>query len=145
MASARRTRTIAAAPHELWEVIGDPHHLPRWWPGVERVEGVSEAHFTEVHVSKRGRTVRIDYDVIESEPPLRRAWAQDLIGTPFERFLRESTIAIELEPGGAGTEVALLMRQLPRGTSRFGGGVLFSRAGRRILDDALAGLARLFE
>ena len=34
MPTARRSRTIAAPAEELWEVIGDPHHLPRWWPRV---------------------------------------------------------------------------------------------------------------
>jgi len=39
--TAQRTRTIAASTEELWDVLGDPHHLPRWWPRVSRVEAVT--------------------------------------------------------------------------------------------------------
>ena len=42
MPTARRSRTIAAPAQELWDVIRDPHHLPRWWPRVTRVEDVEE-------------------------------------------------------------------------------------------------------
>ncbi len=41
MPTAQRSRTIAASPQELWDVVGDPHHLPRWWPRVSRVESVT--------------------------------------------------------------------------------------------------------
>ena len=40
MPSTRRSRTIAAPLQLLWEVVEDPHHLPRWWPRVERIEDV---------------------------------------------------------------------------------------------------------
>jgi alkyldihydroxyacetonephosphate synthase len=36
--TTKHTRTIAAPAGEVWELIGDPHHLPRWWPRVARVE-----------------------------------------------------------------------------------------------------------
>jgi len=42
-------------------VLADPHHFPRWWPRVERVEGVDRRRWTSVMTSRRGRTVRIDY------------------------------------------------------------------------------------
>jgi len=48
MPTARRARTIAAPAQELWETIRDPHHLPRWWPRVSRVEDVADDQFTEV-------------------------------------------------------------------------------------------------
>ncbi|MGH2855564.1 MAG: SRPBCC family protein, partial [Solirubrobacteraceae bacterium] len=40
MPTTQRTRTIAAPAGEVWELVSDPHHLPRWWPRVARVEGV---------------------------------------------------------------------------------------------------------
>src|ERR687894_335749 len=40
MPTAKRAATVAAPPQEVWEVVSDPHHLPRWWPGVQRVEEV---------------------------------------------------------------------------------------------------------
>ena len=33
---------------DVWQVVRDPYHLPRWWPRVQRVEGVTDEHFTEV-------------------------------------------------------------------------------------------------
>ncbi len=67
--AAQRTRTLPASPEELWELIADPHHMPRWWPGVERMEGVEPDRFTEVFKTKRGRPVRADFRVRESEAP----------------------------------------------------------------------------
>ena len=32
--------------------------MPRWWPGVVRMEGVQEDRFTQVFVTKKGRPVR---------------------------------------------------------------------------------------
>lgn len=144
MATVRRSRLMQASPGDLWQVLSDPHHLPRWWPGVVRVEGASRERFTEVHVSKRGRTVRMDFEVTVSREPEERVWEQELIGTPFERYLRESRVAVRLEPEGSGTRVTVEMRHTPRGASLIGGGLLLARAGRRRLDEALDGLERLF-
>jgi uncharacterized protein YndB with AHSA1/START domain len=52
VATARRNRTIAATPESLWEVVADPHHFPRWWPGVTRMEGVSDDAWTQVFTTK---------------------------------------------------------------------------------------------
>jgi len=41
MPTVTRTRTIEASPQDVWEVLSDPHHLPRWWPRVSRVEAVT--------------------------------------------------------------------------------------------------------
>ena len=38
MPTTRRSRTFAAEPNRVWSIVGDAHHLPRWWPRVERVE-----------------------------------------------------------------------------------------------------------
>ena len=37
----RRRRTLEAPPDEVWAVVADPHHLPRWWPRAARVEDVA--------------------------------------------------------------------------------------------------------
>lgn len=140
---ALRERTIAAGQQEVWRVVEDPHHLPRWWPGVARVEGVDGEHFTEVHMTKRGKPVRMDFRIVASEPPWRRAWSQEVAGTPFERFLGESITEIALEPDGARTQVTLAQSQKLRGYSRTGG-VLMRRAQVRLLDQALDGLEALF-
>ena len=62
--TARRSRTIAAPVEELWEVIGDPHHLPRWWPRVNRVEDVEGDAFTEVMTTAKGKVVRADFKLV---------------------------------------------------------------------------------
>lgn len=148
MASSRRTRTIAAPLQDVWELIADPHHMARWWPEVVRVEAVGDDRFTQVYISKRGRTVRMDFVVLASEPPGdgepagRRVWEQELAGTPFERVLSESVTEVEVEPEGAGTRVTLELRQKMRGYNRTGS-FMMKRATRDKLDEALNGLERL--
>ncbi len=119
----------------------DAHHQPRWWPGVRRMEGVDEDRFTQVHLTKKGRPVRIDFTVLASEPPWRRIWSQELEGTPFERVLGESVTEIVLEPEGTGTRVTIELRQKLRGYSRTGGFLLRRASGGR-LEEALEGLDR---
>ncbi len=141
MTTARRSRLIAAPPEEVWRLIEDPHHLPRWWPGIARMEGVSEDAFTQVHLTKKGRPVRIDFTVVASEPPRRRMWQQEVRGTPFERVLGEAVTEIVLEPRDGATEVTIELRQQLRGYSRTGG-LLLRRATSKRLDEALEGMER---
>jgi uncharacterized protein YndB with AHSA1/START domain len=140
--TTRRTRTIAAPVEEVWSVVSDPHHLPRWWPRVRRVESVDEEAFTVVLATDRGRTVRADQRVLESVAPQRLSWRQEVDDTPFARLLREARTTIELAPAEAGTQVTLELRQALRGISRLGG-LMVSRAARRQLEDAFDGLERI--
>ncbi len=142
MPVTRRTRTLRADQQAIWALIADPHHMPRWWPGVARVEGVAEDRFTQVFKTKRGRPVRLDFQVIESEAPWSRAWSQEIAGTPFERVLNESIIAVDLKPIDEGTEVTLSHQQKLRGYSRTGS-FMMRRATRGKLDEALDGLERV--
>jgi uncharacterized protein YndB with AHSA1/START domain len=118
----------------VWEVIEDPHHMPRWWPGVTRMEGVETDRFTQVHLTKRGRPVRLDFRLVQSEPPWVLAWEQDLVGTPFERVLNEAITEIRLQPVENGTLVTLEQRQKLRGYSRTGGFMLSRATGRRLAE-----------
>lgn len=142
MPGASRSRTVAAEPNRVWSVVGDAHHLPRWWPRVERVEGVGKGAFTMVMRSDRGRAVRADYRVLEQRQPHVRRWTQEVEGTPFERFLAESETTVLLEPRDGGTRVTLTVRQKMRGMARFGG-FLVRGAARRQLDEALERLEQL--
>jgi uncharacterized protein YndB with AHSA1/START domain len=137
--TARRARTLQASPETVWAVVEDPHHLPRWWPGVGRVEGVEPDRWTKVFITKKGRPVRADYHLLESEAPRQRSWEQELPGTPFERLLNEAITEVRLEPADGGTRVTLELRQKLRGYSRFGG-LMLRRATRARLDEALDGL-----
>jgi uncharacterized protein YndB with AHSA1/START domain len=143
MPTTRRERTIDADPQRVWEVIEDPHHMPRWWPGVERMEGVEPDRFTQVFYTKKGKPVRMDFRLLASEPPSRRVWEQDLLGTPFERVLRQAITEVQIEPAQeGGTRVTIALTQKLRGYSRTGGFML-RRATRRRLDEALDGLAAI--
>lgn len=142
MAVAQRTRMLKAGQSEIWELIADPHHMPRWWPGVIRMEGVSDDRFTQVFKTKKGRSVRIDFTIVASDPPRTRAWAQDIPGSPFERVLSELTIEVQLNPVDDGTEVTISQQQRLRGYSKTGG-FLLKRATRQRLEEALDGLERI--
>lgn len=106
------------------------------------MESVTEDAFTQVHLTKKGRPVRIDFTVVASDPPWRQLWRQEVAGTPFERVLGESVVEIALDPDGGNTRVTIEQRQQLRGYSRTGM-FLLSRATRRRLDEALDGLERL--
>ena len=142
MPVTRRERTIAADPRRVWELVQDPHHMPRWWPGVERMEGVEDERFTQVLYTKRGRPVRMDFQLLASDPPARRVWEQEVSGTPFERVLSSAVTEIELAPARGGTRVAITLTQKLRGYSRTGG-FLLRRATRKRLDEALEGLEQI--
>ena len=73
---------------------------------------------------------------------MRRAWVQELDGTPFAKVLRERRVEARLEAAEGGTRVILELRQRGRGWSRFGGPLL-RRAARKELEGALDGLERV--
>jgi uncharacterized protein YndB with AHSA1/START domain len=149
MPVVRRSRTLAAPPERVWEVVSDPYHMPRWWPQVKRMEGVERDRFTQVFTTRKGRAVRMDFRLLASEPPGpggnppgRRVWEQELAGTPFERVLGEAVTEIVLEPHADRTLVTIALSQKLRGYSRTGG-FLLRRATRARLEEALEGLEEL--
>ena len=139
-----RSRTLAAPVPEVWRVLEDPYALPRWWPLVRRVEGVSDGGWTMVLGREGGRGVRADQRLEASEPPALRRWALVVPGSPFERVVRSSVVEARIAPGPAGATLTLELSQAPRGWARLGAWML-RRAGRRQLDEALAGMARAVE
>ena len=161
MPTARRSRTISASRQELWELIGDPHHLPRWWPRVTRVEDVEDGAFTEVFATRKGHLVRADFDLVyrdEAEHTLR--WAQRVEGTPFGRVLRSAETEVRLSPTDpphrpgargddgaaelpAATEVTIEVRQALAGFFAHFGSFMVRRAAAHTIDEALDGLARI--
>lgn len=143
MPVVRRSRTIEAAADRIWTVVADPELLPNWWPNVQRVEDASRDAWTAVLTSAKGRTLRADYSLVESEQPRRRSWRHEVEESPFERIFNESVTELELVPGPPGsTEVTLTARLSMRGFSRLGG-FQIRRATRRQLDGALDGLQAL--
>jgi uncharacterized protein YndB with AHSA1/START domain len=138
-----RSRVVAAPPEDVWSTVGDPYHMPRWWPRVERVELVRGDGFTQLLRTDKGRAIRADFRVTQSRRPELRRWRQEVAGTPFEGILERSETEVRLEPtGDAGTRVTLEQEQKLRGLARFGG-FMARRAARRSLDSALDGLETL--
>jgi uncharacterized protein YndB with AHSA1/START domain len=135
----RRARRVAAPLEEVWSIASDPYRLPRWWPRTERVEAVSERGWTSVLVTSRGRAVRADYTLIESIPPTLRRWSLEVEGSPFAKLLAAEETELRLRADGDGTEVALGVRQAPRGWARFGV-IVLRRAASRTLEGALTAL-----
>lgn len=141
----RRSRIVAAPRPEVWELVSDPYHHPRWWPRVERVEGVTARGWTNALVSARGNTVRTDWVVEVNEEPTRRRWAQEVVGTPFERLFRRNAVEASLEHAEDGrTLVTLTFDQKPRGLARVMP-FLLKRPMAKQLDEALDNLAAAFE
>jgi uncharacterized protein YndB with AHSA1/START domain len=167
--TVRRSRTIAAPLEDLWTLICDPHHLPRWWPRVERVEDVDGDAFTEVMKTRKGKLVRADYAITERDAARHTVtWAQQVQGTPFAHVLSSAETQLWLAPAagevdrghsdlGAGpaptSEVTIELRQSMVRRSEQGGvfmgmaprlgGVMVRRAAAATLDEALNGLERL--
>ncbi len=151
MPTARRTRTIAAPAQELWQTISDPHHLPRWWPRVSRVEDVTDDEFTEVLSTKSGKFVRADFTLAESDEHARRLrWEQRLEGSPFARLLKSAETEVWLESAaGEATEaqgtttVTIELRQALNGFFPRFGGYMVRKAAASTIEEALDGLERI--
>jgi uncharacterized protein YndB with AHSA1/START domain len=150
MPTARCTRTIATSSGELWETIRDPHHLPRWWPRVNRVEDVTDTEFTEVLITGAGKYVRADFALAVCDERERRlCWEQRLEGSPFARLLKTAETEVRLKDvadgaqGGTATEVTIELRQTLNGFfSRFGA-YMVRRAATKTIEEALDGLQRI--
>ena len=129
--TARRSRTIAASAEELWEVIGDPYHLPRWWPRVKRVEDVEGDAFTEVMTTPRANSCARTFTSVAADQHARRLrWEQRIEGTPFARVLKSAETEVRLEPAAA--TPARRARAVERGAGgEAGEGAGGSAGGRR--------------
>ncbi len=141
---ASRSRVLAAPPAAVWEVVGDPGELGRWWPRVERVESVDRAGFTEVYRTKKGRLVRADFRIAALEAEREIRVVQQLEGTPFARIFSAASKRAALEPADGGTRVTLELDQTPAGMAHFGA-FMVRGAMRKQLDAGLEALAALLE
>ena len=124
-------------------MIGDPHHLPRWWPRVNRVEDVDGDAFTEVMTTAKGKVVRADFQLVQVEEATRLRWEQRVQGTPFANLLKSASTEVRLMPAGAATEVTIELRQTLNGFFARFGGYMVSRAAAATIEDALDGLERI--
>lgn len=137
-----RARVVAAPQQRVWDLVADPHGLPRWWPGVARVEDATPLAWTKVLTTDKGKAIRADFTREAADAPRRLVWRQELLESPFEGIMRESRVEIALDPEGEGrTRVTITATRKLRGLSRLGGFMVRS-ATRRQLDEALDGLER---
>ncbi len=143
MPTTKRSRVLDAAPERVWRVVGDPHHLPRWWPKVRRVEAVRDSGFTQVMRTEKGKDVRADFRIVESAAPHLLRYEQEVEGTPFQGFLQSASTTITADAAGDGTKVTITARHKLRGISRVGGGTMLKMATRKQLDEALAALEEI--
>jgi uncharacterized protein YndB with AHSA1/START domain len=145
MPKAKRSRVIAADRNAVWRVVADPHHLPRWWPKVARVEDVYErergagTRWTEVLETASGKGVRAEFRCRRSREPDEYEWEQEIEDTPFAKVFKTSVTTVSLADADDGTRVTLVLDQDLRGLSRFGG-FMVRRASGDQLDRALTGL-----
>ena len=125
----------------------DPHHLPRWWPRVTRVEDVEEGAFTEVMSTSKGKLVRADFDLVLADEDARTLrWDQRVEGTPFARLLKSAQTEMRLTPAAGSmpaTEVTIELRQALTGFFPRFGGFMVRRAAAATIDEALDGLERI--
>jgi carbon monoxide dehydrogenase subunit G len=144
MHTTRRHRIIGAPAEEIWEIVRDPHHLPRWWPRVSRVEAVEGDAFTEVLKTAKGKLVRADFVLVEADEAAQRlTWSQQLENSPFARLLASAETEVQLAPKGQGTDVTIELRQALTGFFPRFGGYMVRRAAAATLDEALSGLERI--
>jgi uncharacterized protein YndB with AHSA1/START domain len=147
MPRVSRTRVIAAPRDRVWELVSDPHHLPRWWPRATRVEDVTgeagskRARWTVVLETEKGRGVRADYRCISAADRERYVWEQELAGTPFARIVRSSETGVHMKGDDGDTAVTVYTRERLRGMSRLGSPMMRGAVKQR-LDDALDGIER---
>ena len=139
----RRETVVPKAPEEIWRLVSDPAQLPRWWPGVTRVEDATAQAWTTVLASPKGKSVRMDYSRVEATEPTLLVWRQEVEQSPFERILAEATTSVELSAADEGTRVAIELDQKPRGWARLAP-LQFRAAGKRQVEGAVEGLERLF-
>ncbi len=151
MPTVARSRSIPAPPRRVWDLVADPHNLPRWWPQTVRVEdvrgkaGAERSRFTQVFETKGGKAVRADYRCTASRSEELLVWEQEIEGTPFEGFMRSAELELRLDRGGEGTLVTAEGRRRMRGLSRLGAPLMHRATGRTLagalegIEDALSG------
>jgi uncharacterized protein YndB with AHSA1/START domain len=145
MPRVTRKRRLAVPAREVWSIVSDPYHLPRWWPRTQRVENVTGGgspkgrRWTQVLETKDGRAIRADYRCTGAATDKHYAYEQLIEDTPFERFLESARTEIRLRPADGNTEVTVESDQRLRGLSRLGG-FMMRRATGRTLSEALRGL-----
>jgi uncharacterized protein YndB with AHSA1/START domain len=143
--SVSRHRVIEAPVDQVWSLVSDPDHLPRWWPKVKRVENVQggagerRARWTAVLETEKGRSVRADFRCTSAAVNERYLWEQEVEQTPFEKILKGASTEVRMKPVASGTEVTVSLDRSLRGLSRLGAPMMRQATGKT-LNEALDGI-----
>lgn len=142
MATLSRTRTVAAPPQSVWEVLADFGAISRWAGFVDHSCLLSPAgDDIGIGTTRRvqvGRNTLVER-ITEFDPP--RSLAYDVQG--FSRRLRRLSNRWTLTPAGAGT-VVTLSTTIDIGPSRLQdlAAAAIARVSARQLNRMLTGLAQ---
>lgn len=144
MAQIERSRTIAAAPQQVWEVLADFGALSTW---VDRVDHSciltrgADGHIGTTRRVQMGRQTLVER-IVDWEPP--HTLAYDIDGLP--KMLRRVNNRWTLRPSGASTVVTLTSTvEIGSGRIRGLGERVMCRLMTRESDGLLAGLANRLE
>ena len=145
MAQIDRTRTIAAAPQEVWDVLADFGALSTWVDRADHssilVRGADGAPIGTARRVQMGRNTLVER-IVEFDPP--RALAYDIDGLP--KKLGKVTNRWSLQPSGESTVVTLTSTvEIGSGRVRQLAERVVCRVMARESDGMLAGLAKRLE
>jgi uncharacterized protein YndB with AHSA1/START domain len=142
--SISRTRTIAAPPQVIWDVLADFGALSTWADEVTHSSVLDQGSDGSLGTSRRvevGRDTLVE-TITEFDAP--RALAYDIEGLP--RILRNVSNRWTLRPGGESTEVTVTSSvQVSAGPVSKVAEWLVARVMARKSDGMLAGMARRVE
>jgi uncharacterized protein YndB with AHSA1/START domain len=96
------TRTIAAAPDQVFGALTDPGELARWWTSSGESDARTGGAFSyrfEFADPSRNHTYEGDYHVVI---------ADERVSYPWQSTLGETTVDVRLRPSGEGTELTLI-------------------------------------
>jgi uncharacterized protein YndB with AHSA1/START domain len=140
-------RSMSRPAGDIWKLVSDPRQLTRWWPRVERVEGIHGAMFTEMLRTAGGKLVRADFEVIERDArEMRIVWEQHIADSPFAHLLSASRTEVRVRPADAlkieaPSEVELTLAHTPK--KWFSGASASPRQGGAATEFWTAALGRL--
>jgi len=129
-ASTKTSRTIAAAPEQVYRAFVEPAELLAWLPPGEmtgrfhefdaRAGGgyVISLFYPESETENRGKTAaredRVNVRFVEFDPP-RRIIEAVTFDSDNEAFAGEMSLTVTIEPVPDGTKVTMLFENLPPG------------------------------
>src|SRR3954471_9904959 len=135
MVDVSATRSIPAAPDEVWPLLDDPTRLGEWFAFAdtgEVLEGDGVGRRQRMHGHWGRKRSEIDQVVVEHDPPRRLAWrheAERLDGKAPARLAARPTLTMTLEPAGAhASRLRLRSEQEPASALR---GIVIRLFGRR--------------